>query len=69
MQSGFSICSRTATSAVASHKGAVRGELAIAIIGAGGSVADRGGWAGVQQATQGGRGAELAAQQEPLALP
>ena len=56
----------------ASHpQGTLRGSLTIAacVIVACGSVADGGGWARVEQAAQGGCGAQLAAQQEPLALP
>ena len=50
-------------------KGIWRRALTISAIGACGSVADGGSCARVEQATQGRRGAQLAAQEEPLPLP
>ena len=50
-------------------KGIWRRALTISAIGACGSVADGVGCARVEQATQGRRGAQLAAQKEPLPLP
>ena len=58
------ICCGSATST-----GSWRRAITISATCARGSVADRSAWARVQQATQGRRGAQLAAQKEPLPLP